>query len=176
MWTRASDRERIAALTAGLAATISVWTFAAGYAPSTLETLGQYSPWLYAPASAVAWALFSSVAYLLIHKSGAPTTPRHADEAYRCRDLAVSMPAVSISVCASRDEKDHLGGVTAGFALTITVWVAALSLMPDAWLDSLSAAPAWWYCVGTVGLWAGLSTVMYSFFSAGGRVDAFTQE
>jgi ATP dependent DNA ligase domain len=47
---------------------------------------------------------------------------------------------------------------------------------PDAWLDSLSAAPAWWYCVGTIGLWAGLSTLMYSFFSAGDRVDAFRPE
>jgi hypothetical protein len=176
VWTRASDRERISALTAGLAASIGIWTFAAGYAPATLETLGQYSPWLYAPGAAVAWALFSAIAYLLIHKSGAPSIPRHADEAYRCHDLAVSTPAATISVCASRNEKDHLGGVTAGFALTITAWVAALSLMPDAWLDSLSAAPAWCYCVGTVGLWAGLSTVMYSIFSAGGRVGAFRQE
>jgi hypothetical protein len=174
--TLGSDRERISALTAGLAATITLWTFAAGYAPATLETLGQYSPWLYGPGSTLAWALFSTIAYLLIHKSGPQSPPRISDETYRCRDLGVPTPALIISVCASRDEKNHLGAVTAGFALTITAWVVALSLMPAAWIDSLGAAPAWWYCLGTVGLWAALSTVMYSFFSAGDRVDTFGQE
>src|SRR5580700_10986109 len=65
------------------------------------------------------------------------------------------------SVCANRDEKNHLAAVTAGFALTITAWVAGLSLMPADWLDPLSAAPAWSYCLGSVGLWAALSRLMY---------------
>jgi hypothetical protein len=152
-------------LTAGLAATVITWTFAAGYAPATLETLGQYSPWLYGPGSTLAWAAFSAIAYLLIHRNGLQSSSRH-DETYRCRELGVPVPVISTSVCASRDEKNHLAAVTAGFALTITAWVAALSLMPADWLDSLSAAPAWSYCAGSVGLWAALSAMMYSIFSA----------
>jgi hypothetical protein len=167
--TRPSDRERISALTAGLAATITVWTFTAGYAPATLERLGEYSPWLYGPISTVVWAAFSAIAYLLICRYRQERPSRHLDETYRCHDLGVPTPTISISVCANRDEKNHLGAVTAGFALTITAWVAALSLMPDDWLDSISAAPAWSYCVGSVGLWAVLSTLMYASFSAGDR-------
>ncbi len=169
--TRLNDRERISALTAGLAATITLWTFAAGYASPTLDQLGKCSPWLYGPISTLAWAAFSAIAYLLIHRSARRSSPRLSDETYRCHELGVPAPAIGTSICASRNEKNHLGAVTAGFALTITAWVAALSLMPNAWLDSLSAAPAWWYCVATVGLWAALSTVMYSIFSAGDRVD-----
>ena len=167
--TRASERERISALTAGLAATVITWTFAAGYAPATLETLGEYSPWLYGPGSTVAWAVFSAIAYLLIHRSAQQSSPRHSDETYRCHDLHVATPSIGTSVCASRDEKNHLAAVTAGFALTITAWVGALSLMPPDWLDSLSAAPPWSYCAGTVGLWAALSALMYSLFSAADR-------
>lgn len=164
--TPARDRERISALTAGLAATIIVWIFAAGYASATLETLGEYSPWLYGPGLTAVWAVFSAIAYLLIHRSGQQSSSLYLDETYRCQDLRVPTPVISTSVCANRDEKNHLAAVTAGFALTITAWVATLSLMPADWLDSLSAAPAWSYCAGSVGLWAALSTVMYSVFSA----------
>jgi hypothetical protein len=111
--------------------------------------------------------VFSAIAYLLIHRTGLQSSAPH-DETYRCRDLRVTTPII-ISVCASRDEKNHLAAVTAGFALTITAWVAALSLMPSDWLDSLSAAPPWSYCAGSVGLWAALSAVMYSIFSAADR-------
>jgi hypothetical protein len=92
--TLASDRERVSALTAGLAATVITWTFAAGYAPATLQTLGEYSPWLYGPGSTVAWAVFSAIAYLLIHRTGPQTSAPH-DETYRCRDLGVATPIIA---------------------------------------------------------------------------------
>jgi hypothetical protein len=163
------ERERIAALTAGLAATIIIWIFAAGYAPATLEGLGEYSPWLYGPLSTAAWAAFSAIAYLLIRRSGTQSSLQNPDTSYRCLDLRVATLAGGVSICANRDEKNHLAAVTAGFALTITIWVAALSTMPADWLDSLSVTPAWWYCAGTVGLWAALSAIMYAVFSAGDR-------
>jgi hypothetical protein len=163
--TPARDRERISALTAGLAATIIFWTFAAGFAPDALDTLGEYSPWLYGPASTAIWAVFSAIAYLLIRR-GEPKSSPHPNETYRCHDLAVATPHIGTSVCANRKEKNHLAAVTAGFALTISAWVGALSVMPNDWIDSLSLAPPWLYCVGSVALWAGLSTLMYSVFSA----------
>lgn len=163
------ERERVSALTAGLAVTIIAWTFAAAYAPATLESLGEYSPWLYGPGSTVAWALFSGVAYLLIHRRDSRSSSTHPDETYCCRELGLRAPTTGFSVCASSDEKNHLAAVTAGFALTIAAWVATLSLMPEDWLDSLGEAPAWSYCAGSIGLWAALSVVMYHVFSAADR-------
>ena len=167
--TPARDRERISALTAGLAATIIIWLFAVGYAPATLDSLGEYSPWLYGPVSTVAWAALSAIAYLLIHRSGDRYASGSLDNSYKCPELRVTTQAISHSVCANRREKNHLAAVTAGFALTIAMWVATLSLMPSDWLDSLSTAPPWSYCLGSVGLWAALSTTMYSIFSASDR-------
>ena len=131
--------------------------------------MGEYSPWLYGPVSTVVWAVFSAIAYLLIHRKGQQNSPRHLDETYCCPDLGLPVPVISPSLCANRDEKNRLEAVTAGFALTVTAWVVALSLMPADWLDSLSAAPAWPYCVGSVGLWAALRAVMYSIISAADR-------
>lgn len=167
--TPARDRERISALTAGLAATIIIWLLAAGYAPATLETLGECSPWLYGPVSTAAWAVFSAIAYQLIHRDGLRNPSAYSDEAYRSHDLHVPAPVLGPSLCATLEEKNHLAAVTAGFALTITTWVAALSLMPGSWLDSLSEAPAWSYCLGSVALWAALSTSMLAIFRAGDR-------
>jgi hypothetical protein len=167
--TSARDRERISALTVGLAATVISWTFAAAFAPEKLESLAHYSPWLYGPVSTAAWALFSAVAYLLIRRDGRRKAPQNAQESYRCRELGVREPSNGSSVCANQREKNRLGAVTAGFALTISTWVAALSFMPEGWLDRLGEAPAWVYCIVSVVLWASLSEVMYLIFRASGE-------
>jgi hypothetical protein len=166
--TPARDRERISALTAGLAVTVIFWIFAAGFALKTLETLGEYSPWLYGPVSTAMWAVFSAIAYILIRRRKQKPSPQF-EETYRCHDLAIATPTAGSSVCANRKEKNHLAAVTAGFALTITAWVGALSVMPNDWIDSLSTAPPWSYCVGSVAFWAASSSLMYSIFSAADR-------
>ncbi len=167
--TSERDRERTSALAAGLAATVISWTFAAGFAPEKLESLGRYSPWLYGPASTAAWALFSAIAYLLVRRERRLKAPRNADEGYRCPELGVGAPAFGYSVCANQEEKNRLGAVTAGFALTISTWVAALSFMPEDWLDWLGEAPAWTYCIVSIILWASLSEGMYLVFRASDR-------
>jgi hypothetical protein len=167
--TSAWDKEPISALTAGLAATIISWTFAVGYAPESLEALGDYSPWLYGPVATAAWAAFSAVAYLLIHQGNCRKVPSIPNEYYRCPDRQVAAPPRSLSVCASRDEKDRLAAVTAGLALTMSTWVAALSFAPERWMEALSAAPPWLYCLASVGLWASFSTASCSVFRALGR-------
>ena len=164
--TSARDRERISALATGLAATIISWTFAAAFAPEELESLAHYSPWFYGPLATAAWALFSAIAYLLISRDRRRRAPQNAHEGYRCRELAMAAPANGCSVCANQAEKNRLGAVTAGFALTISGWVAALSFMPGAWLDWLSDAPAWIYCIASVVLWASLSEAMYIILRA----------
>jgi hypothetical protein len=167
--TSGPERERISALTAGLAATVITWTFAAGFASEKLETLARYSPWLYGPALTAAWALFSAIAYLFIRRSRHPRARRDVDESYRCSELRASASAIGSSICANQDEKDRLGAVSAGFALTISAWVAMLSFMPENWLDSLGQAPAWIYCIASVILWATLSASTYLIFRASHR-------
>jgi uncharacterized protein (DUF983 family) len=153
-------------LAAGLAATVITWTFAAGFAPEKLDSLSQYSPWLYGPAATAAWALFSIIAYLFLARNRRPRAPLNSYAGYRCQELAVVAAGDGCSLCANQQEKNRLGGVTAGFALTISGWVAALSLMPDGWLDWLGNAPAWIYCIASVVVWFTLSEVMYLLFRA----------
>jgi uncharacterized protein (DUF983 family) len=164
--TSTRDRDRTSALAAGLAVTVISWTFAAAFAPEELESLAHYSPWLYGPAATTAWALFSAIAYLLISRDRRRRAPLNPHEGYRCRELATAAKANGCSACANQEEKNRLGAVTAGFALTISGWVAALSFMPDGWLDWLGDAPAWIYCIASVVIWAILSEAMYLIFRA----------
>jgi hypothetical protein len=163
--TSSRERERISALTIGLAASVIAWTFAAAFAPEELESLTRYSLWLYGPAWTAAWALFSALAYLLVRRDRRKAR-QNAHEGYRCRELGIRAPANGFSICANQREKNRLGAVTAGFALTISAWVGALSFMPEGWLERLGQAPSWVYCVVSVFLWAALSGVMYPIFRA----------
>jgi hypothetical protein len=164
--TSARERDRICALATGLAATVIGWTFAAAFATGALESLSQYSPWLYGPVAVAVWALFSAIAYLLISRDQRQRALLEPHEGYRCRDFAPAASANCGSVCANLEEKTRLGAISAGFALTISLWVATLSFMPDGLLDWLGEAPAWLYCVASVILWAGLSEGMYLVFRA----------
>ncbi len=160
---------RISSLTVGLAATVGAWTFTAAFLPATVEKLTGYSPWVYGPVSTVVWALFSGVAYAILCRSHGQSAARDSLANYRCPEIAAAASAPGASVCASREEKRRLGAATAGFALTISTWVAALSFMPEDWLDTLTAAPVWFYCLVSVGLWATFSAVMYLAFVASER-------
>ena len=163
----ARERARISALAAGVAATVICWTFTAAFAPGELESLSQYSAWLYGPVATTAWALFSALAYLFIfsdqRRRGSEET-QDTHEGYRCRDFAPAVSANCGSVCANPEEKARLAAISAGFALTISIWVATLSFMPEGWLDWLGEASPWSYCVASVVLCAALSEAMYPVF------------
>jgi len=160
------ERDRISALAAGLAATVIGWTFAAAFMPEELESVSQYSPWLYGPIAVAVWALFSAIAYLLISRDQRQRAILEAHDGYRCRDFPPTLSARCGSICVDLAEKTRLAATSAGFALTITAWVATLSFMPDGWLDWLGKAPAWLYCIISVTLWAALSAGMYLVFNA----------
>jgi len=167
--TSAQDKARVSAMTAGMAAVAGAWTFLAAFAPATLAALDGLSPWFDVPALIAIWALFSAIVYLLLRRT------RHTHPAsdeivdYHCRERQITPYATSVSLCASREEKRHLGAITAGFALTISMWVAALSFLPGAWLNALNPAPVWFYCLVSAGLWVILSAAMYSLLSAAER-------
>lgn len=68
-----------------------------------------------------------------------------------------------------RAEKDRLAAVTAGLAFTMSTWVVTLSLAPERWMDALSAAPPWLYCLASAALWAGFSVAIGVIFRASRR-------
>ncbi|MBV8451963.1 MAG: hypothetical protein JOZ29_06770 [Deltaproteobacteria bacterium] len=164
--TSVRDRDRISALAAGLAATIISWTFAAAFAFEKVDSLSNYSPWLYGPATTAAWGLFSIIAYLIISRDHRRRMPLNSQEGYRCREFALAAAGNGHSICANQAEKNRLGAVTAGFAFTISGWVAALSFMPNGWLDWLGEEPAWVYCIVSVILWMASTQAMYLIFRA----------
>src|SRR5436309_7602091 len=109
----ARERDRVSALAAGLAATVMVWTFAVAFAPGELESFSQYSPWLYGPVAVSGWALFSTIAYLLISRDQRRQAILEVHESYRCRELAPSVSANCHStnchsLCANQQEKARL--------------------------------------------------------------------
>src|SRR5579871_3553381 len=63
---RTYEKERVAALSAGLAIIILAWTGAQAFAPGWIDSLGNLSVWLYGPISAAAWGLLSAISYILI--------------------------------------------------------------------------------------------------------------
>jgi hypothetical protein len=165
------DRDRISALALGLTVTVVVLMFAGAFAPDQLESISRYSPWLYGPAATAAWALFSFAAYLFISRGRERRAPLESHEDYRCPELAKAPKPDGCTLCANQREKARLSAVTAGFALTITMWVGSLSFMPNGWLDWLGKAPAWTYCLTSVLLWAAFSATMYLVFRATGQKD-----
>ncbi len=167
--TTTRDKMRISALTAGLAVMLGVWMFVVAFAPAIIENLGGYSPWVLGPVSTAVWALFSGVAYAVLRRSHSQKAATDLLGNYRCPKLAATARAPYGSLCAGREEKRRLEAATAGFALTISTWVAALSFLPEACLDLLNAAPVWFYCVLSVGLWVASSTVMYMALSQSDR-------
>ena len=107
-----------------------------GVCADELEALGGFSPWFDGPVLTAAWALFSGLAYLLLRRG---EIARHAPDEianYRCRMAETTPYSASASVCASREEKRRLAAATAGFALTISVWVATLSFLPEGWFNA----------------------------------------
>jgi hypothetical protein len=156
----------IPALAAGFAAMVAGWTFAAAFAPEEVDSLSRYSPFVYGPAATAVWGLLSAIAYLLISHTRRREVIFEPNESYRCRDFAPVTRGNSSSICASLEEKTRLAAMTAGFALTISLWIAALSFMPGGFLDWLSEVPAGIYCVVSVLLWAALSEGMYLVFRA----------
>jgi ABC-type transport system involved in cytochrome c biogenesis permease subunit len=167
--TSARGTEPITALTVGLAAIIICWTCAVAFALNSLEALGDYSPWLYGPAATAVWAVFSAVIYLLIRRNNRRKIPSSPHENYQCAGLHVTAPYHGASVCATRAEKDRLAAVTAGLAFTMSTWVVTLSLAPEGWMDALSVAPPWLYCLASAALWAGFSVTLGAIFRASSR-------
>ena len=163
---RAKDKERVAALSVGLAIVVLVWVAAQAFASDRIAALGTLSIWFYGPISAVAWGLLSLISYTLIvraQRRNPALCPEH-EEATREARLAACADLAKIPKCVEEVnavEKDKLAALMAGFAITIALWLAIFSFVPSQWLDFVISISPWLYCLASIAVWATSAELMY---------------
>jgi hypothetical protein len=163
---RAHEKERVAALSVGLAIAVLVWISAQAFASGWIASLGTLSIWFYGPISAAAWAVLSLISYTLIvraQRRNPALCPEH-EEATREARLAACADLAKIPKCAEQVdavEKDKLAALTAGFAITIASWLAIFSFAPTQWLDSVLSISPWLYCLASIAVWTSSAGLMY---------------
>ncbi|MGO9453644.1 MAG: hypothetical protein ACLQDV_21730 [Candidatus Binataceae bacterium] len=166
---RTHEKERVAALSAGLAITVLVWLAAEAFTPDWIASLGEYSIWFYGPVSLAAWALASVISYALIiraQRRNPALCPEH-EEKTRATRMAATGDLSRVPECEEEvdaAEKDKLAALMGGFAITIAVWLAALSFAPEGWLDAIQNVSPWVYSVASMALWSVSAELMYLGF------------
>lgn len=171
---RTHEKERIAALSAGLAIVVLFWMAAESFAPAWVDSLGSLSIWLYGPISAAVWGLLGLGSYLLIVRAqrGNPALCPEHEEAIREARGAATGELRKVPKCIEEvdaREKDRLAAVMGGFAITIAAWLAVLSFAPLNWLDSIASAEPWVYSLASMSVWFGSGQLMYRSFRRGRR-------
>lgn len=163
---RAYEKERVAALSTGLAIVVLVWIGTEAFASDWMESLGALSIWFYGPISAAAWGILSLISYVLIlraQRRNPALCPEH-EEAIRTARQATTGNLAKILKCiedVDLVEKDKLAALTAGFAITIAAWLALLSLAPTDWLDVIVSRSPWIYCLASITVWSVSAELMY---------------
>jgi hypothetical protein len=160
-----AEKDKAAALMAGLSATVAVWILAAAFGGEWLESVSVLPVEAFALISLAFWLSFSVFAYLLLDKP-----PRAAGPAVNSADppnklsAAPAIPKTGDQLCTSECERDKLAALTAGFAITMLAWLTSLSFLPRQWLDSLTNASPWILCAASVALWGIAGPLMYLAF------------
>jgi hypothetical protein len=163
---RAKEKERVAALSVGFAIVVLVWIAAQAFASEWIASLGTLSIWFYGPVSAAAWGVLSLISYRLIvraQRRNPALCPEH-EEATREARLAACADLTKIPKCVEElnaVEKDKLAALMAGFAITITSWLAIFSFVPMEWLGSAINISPWLYCLASIAVWASSAELMY---------------
>ena len=98
---RTYEKERVAALSAGLAVIVLAWIAMQAFASDWIDSIGILSVWLYGPISAAAWGLLSAISYVLIIRAqgrNPALCPEH-DEATRKARLAATGDLTKVPKC-----------------------------------------------------------------------------
>lgn len=174
---RTYEKERVAALSSGLAIVVLAWTGMQAFASHWFESLGARSIWLYGPISAGAWGLLSIISYVLIihaQRRNPALCPEH-EEATREARLAATGDLTKVPRCievVDALEKDKLAALMGGFAVTIAAWLAVLSFAPPEWLDRIASISPWIYCLTSMAVWWGSAELMYWRFRCSRQQDS----
>jgi hypothetical protein len=162
-----AEKDRAAALTVGLSATVGAWILAAAFGGAWLDSVSVLSVEAYALISLAFWLSFSVFAHLLLGRPARAARPT-ANSTDLLNKLSASraIPKTADHLCASECEKDKLAALTAGFAITMLAWLTSLSFLPRQWSDSLTNASPWILCAASVALWGIAGPLMYMVFRA----------
>src|SRR5215472_7792991 len=163
---RTHEKERVAALSAGLGIVVLIWMGTKAFASDWIESLGRLSIWLYGPITALAWGCLSLTAYLLITRAerrNPALCPEHEEATREARGKATGevrkVPKCVEEVDAL--EKDRLAGLMGGFAITIAAWLTVLSFAPINWLDAIASIMPWIYWLASMMVWLSSAELMY---------------
>jgi len=162
---RTYEKERVAALSAGLASVVLFWMGAQAFAYDWINSLGSRSIWFYGPISAVAWGLLSALSYILIiraQRRNPGLCPEHEEATREMRRK--TCPLTTLPKCieyVDQRERDKLAGLMGGFAITVAAWLAVLSLSPPGFLNGVISTSPWLYSLATMVLWCGTGQLMY---------------
>ena len=162
---RTYEKERVAALSAGLAIVVLFWMAAQAFASDWIYSFGARSIWVYGPISAAAWGLLSGLSYVLIiraQRRNPDLCPEHEEATREIRRK--TCPLTKLPKCiehVDQMERDRLAGLMGGFAITVAVWLAVLSLAPPGLLDGIISKSPWIYSLATMVLWCGSARLMY---------------
>jgi hypothetical protein len=162
---RTYEKERVAALSAGLAIIVLAWTGAQAFASNWIDSLGLLSVWLYGPISAAAWGLISVISYVLIvraQRRNPALCPEHEEVTRELRRKTCELTKVPQCIeLVSQLERDKLGALMGGFAITIATWLALLSFAPRDWQDDIVSISPWIYSLASMLVWWGSAELMY---------------
>ena len=173
---RTYEKERVAALSAGLAIIVLAWIAVQAFASDWIYSIGVLSVWLYGPISAAAWALISAISYVLIiraQRRNPALCPEHEEVTRELRRK--TCPLTTIPRCielVDQLERDKLGALMGGFAITIATWLALLSFAPHDWLDGIVSTSPWIYSLASMVVWWGSAELMYWGFRHGRQQDS----
>jgi hypothetical protein len=170
---RTYEKERVAALSAGLAIIVLAWTGAQAFASNWVDSLGVHSVWLYGPISAAAWGLLSAISYVLIvraQRRNPALCPEQEEVTRELRRKTCELTKVPKCIeYVDQLERDKLGALMAGFAITIATWLALLSFAPHDWLDGIVSTSPWIYSLASMVVWWGSAEITYWGFRRGHR-------
>jgi hypothetical protein len=165
---RTYEKERVAALSAGLAIVVLAWTGAQAFASDWIDSLGLLSVWLYGPISAAAWGLISVSSYLLIIRGQRRNPALCPEQEELTRELRrKTCELTKVPKCieyVDELERNKLGALMAGFAITIAAWLALIAFAPPGLLDGIVSTSPWIYSLATMLVWWGSAQFMYWSF------------
>ena len=168
---RTYEKERVAALSAGLAIILLAWTGAQAFLSDWINTLTVPSVWLYGPISAAAWGLISAISYVLIVRAqqrNPALCPEHEEATRELRRKTCELTKVPKCIeYVDQLERDKLGALMGGFAVTIAAWLALLSFAPHGLLDGIVSTSPWIYSLATMLVWFASAEFTYWGFRRG---------
>jgi hypothetical protein len=107
--------------------------------------------------SAGAWGLLSVISYVLTIRAprrNPALCPEHEGATRELRRKTCELTKVPQCIeFVDELERDRLGALMGGFAITIAAWLGLLSFAPRDWLDGIVGTSLWIYSLSSMVVW-----------------------